>query len=487
MLKKIIIILFTIIAADVVAQNVTWEKFIPGRLYKDEGANDICLTTDGNFLVVGTSEGMQGNPSDVIEAVKINGYGDTLWIKRYHPPNTTRSRGKSCCSSKNGSVVLTGYAGGGLTTAFLTKLDVAGNILWNKEYSTYGITYDGHQVFKTFDGGYIVRGYDFILKTDSVGNYKWHKHISNYGFSNFINLTISHSGEYLVIYNIYGYPNEEGVVKFDEYGNLIWKKIIPSSYKLASLIKNLTNSYLLMGFFLEAPQSAPFYIFTYKMNEEGIFSSYKETKISNRVEYFDGAANVINDNKFVFVTATHIQSMLDTQYCVFSMIDSTGNILKTNEIKSITDTSVYFKYRFIHSALPLTDGYIMYAGFGQIQAIGAAEDFYIVRADSNLFFQTVGINSNQNILPEIFQLHQNYPNPFNPITKIKFDVPKNSSVRVIIYDVLGREITTLVNRKLKAGIYEVSWDASEYPSGVYFYRLSADGNVIYTKKMLLVK
>ena len=242
-----------------------------------------------------------------------------------------------------------------------------------------------------------------------------------------------------------------------------------------------------MDFFCEAPQSAPFYIFTYKMSEEGVFSSYKETKISNRVEYFDGAANIINDNKFVFVTATHIQSMLDTQYCVFRMIDSTGNILKKNEIKTITDTSVYFKYRFIHSALPLTDGYIMYAGFVQIQAIGADEDFYIVRADSNLFFQTVGINNNQNIVLEIFKLHQNHPNPFNPKTTIIYELPKDGTVKLVVYDMLGREVSKLVNNEFKAaGRYSVVFDGSRLSSGVYFYKIEA-GSFTDVKRMALVK
>ena len=485
MLKKITILLYVLISTNVIAQNVTWEKFIPGRLYKDEWANDICQTTDENFVVVGTSEGMQGNPSDVIEVVKINGYGDTLWLKRYLAPNSTRSRGKDCCPSENGSVILTGYAGGGLNTAFLTKLDANGNILWNKEYSSFGITYDGHQVYKTFDGGYIVRGYDFILKTDSVGNYKWHKHISNYGFSNFINLTISHSDEYLVIYDILSNPYERGVAKFDDNGKLIWKKVKPPNYKIPEVIMRLPSiGYLLMGIFSETLYS-PSYIFTFKMNEDGVFSSYKETLISNRGEFFDGAVNVINDNKFVFVTGTQFQR--DTQYCTFQIIDSSHNILKTTEIITITDSIPYFKYKFINSALPLTDGYIMFAGVGQIQFIGAAEDFYVVRADSNLFFQTVGVNNNQNILPVRFKLHQNYPNPFNPVTTIKFDLPKNTNVKLTIYDALGREIFTVINEKLKAGSYTLDWDAANCPSGVYFYRLSADGNVVDTKKMVLIK
>jgi len=83
-------------------------------------------------------------------------------------------------------------------------------------------------------------------------------------------------------------------------------------------------------------------------------------------------------------------------------------------------------------------------------------------------------------------LYQNYPNPFNPVTTIKFDLPKYSFVEIIIFDILGKEIATLVNEKLSAGSYSVDWIAINYPSGVYFYKLVTD-EYVDTKKMVLLK
>ena len=97
----------------------------------------------------------------------------------------------------------------------------------------------------------------------------------------------------------------------------------------------------------------------------------------------------------------------------------------------------------------------------------------------------VDINNKFNSIPSP-SLSQNYPNPFNPVTKIKYDVPKSSLVKIIIYDVLGREIETLVNEGLKPGSYEVTWDGSRYASGVYFYKLMTD-EYAETKKMVLIK
>ncbi len=87
-----------------------------------------------------------------------------------------------------------------------------------------------------------------------------------------------------------------------------------------------------------------------------------------------------------------------------------------------------------------------------------------------------------------FELCQNLPNPFNPVTKIRFEIPDNykGHVSLKIFDILGKEVETLVNEKQSPGEYEVNWDASQYPSGVYFYKLSA-GDFSETKKMLLVK
>jgi hypothetical protein len=90
-----------------------------------------------------------------------------------------------------------------------------------------------------------------------------------------------------------------------------------------------------------------------------------------------------------------------------------------------------------------------------------------------------------------FMLYQNYPNPFNPETKIKFEIPNskfetNPKTEIRIYDILGREIKTLVNEQLKPGIYEVEFDGTNLPSGVYFYKL-VSGDFTQSKKMVLIK
>jgi hypothetical protein len=88
--------------------------------------------------------------------------------------------------------------------------------------------------------------------------------------------------------------------------------------------------------------------------------------------------------------------------------------------------------------------------------------------------------------PEDFSLEQNYPNPFNPTTSINFTLPQISIVTLKVYDVLGREISTLVNEEREAGSYSFKFNGSELSSGFYFYTVNA-GNYTSTKKMLLIK
>jgi hypothetical protein len=96
------------------------------------------------------------------------------------------------------------------------------------------------------------------------------------------------------------------------------------------------------------------------------------------------------------------------------------------------------------------------------------------------------VTGNNNGVPFQYALGQNYPNPFNPATVIKYQLPAESQVKITVYDVLGKMVTTLVNEKKSAGYYETEFDASGYASGLYFYKIEA-GSFTDVKKMMLIK
>jgi hypothetical protein len=98
----------------------------------------------------------------------------------------------------------------------------------------------------------------------------------------------------------------------------------------------------------------------------------------------------------------------------------------------------------------------------------------------------IGINQISTEIPNEFDLEQNYPNPFNPTTNIKFAIPKLANVRLAVYDLLGREVESLVNQQLTPGTYEVNWNAAKFSSGIYMYRIVAN-DFSMVKKMSLIK
>jgi hypothetical protein len=101
------------------------------------------------------------------------------------------------------------------------------------------------------------------------------------------------------------------------------------------------------------------------------------------------------------------------------------------------------------------------------------------------------VNEDNVNAPNQYELYQNYPNPFNPTTKIQYSIPKDGvsekqEVKLVIYDLLGSEVVTLVNEEKSAGNYEVEFNASNLPSGMYIYKIQTN-NFSDTKKMILLK
>lgn len=129
-----------------------------------------------------------------------------------------------------------------------------------------------------------------------------------------------------------------------------------------------------------------------------------------------------------------------------------------------------------------------------VDSLSTRGKYYIIAATygRSMFMREVsgddviGISALNSNIPSTFTLKQNYPNPFNPVTNINFEIPVNEFVNVTIFDASGREIQTLVNENLSAGIYNYSFSASTLSSGVYFYRIKA-GKFIDTRKMMLLK
>jgi hypothetical protein len=200
----------------------------------------------------------------------------------------------------------------------------------------------------------------------------------------------------------------------------------------------------------------------------------------------------------------NIDSIGATYYEAQVLLDTTANTVFADTV--LTDTTVT-----ITNLEPQTNYYWRVRGYN---AGGWGESSVILHFYTDF---VTGIKDNKNTIPKEFKLYQNYPNPFNPTTTIKYEIPAvisnpngvsgekspeispsgrndNNRVTLKIYDILGREIATLVNKKQTPGNYEIQFNAGSatggLPSGIYFYRLTAEsktGKFIKTKKMVLMK
>lgn len=199
-------------------------------------------------------------------------------------------------------------------------------------------------------------------------------------------------------------------------------------------------------------------------------------------------------------------------------IDASGSRSRYVDVIGVTSGAGHFKSAYIQDSTGAPGGrnflYRTYSGgawsgsyrmnhltpdtsFGKIRAgyrNGGGDDCFAVWANGNgdavwctyACGTTVGISNNGGTTPFEYALSQNYPNPFNPVTNIKFSIPRSSFVKLVVYDVMGREVSTVINQDMNSGNYNVDFDAAHLSSGVYFYKLVADG-FTETKKMLLVK
>jgi photosystem II stability/assembly factor-like uncharacterized protein len=211
---------------------------------------------------------------------------------------------------------------------------------------------------------------------------------------------------------------------------------------------------------------------------------------------------------------THINDLSDNGNRIFAGADSNGVLYSDDEglnwvqtplsTQNVTDIYIFEDYVFAGTFqgglfVSHNNGINWEPKNGGL-ATNSIDD--ITRQNKYIFLATRGgvyrahlkdilsLQPVSSVIPKSYGLSQNYPNPFNPLTKIKFDIPadnnRNGIVSLILYDAIGKEVETLVNEELRPGSYEIEWNASAYPSGVYFYTLrSSDYNSV--RKMVLVK
>lgn len=218
---------------------------------------------------------------------------------------------------------------------------------------------------------------------------------------------------------------------------------------------------------------------------------------NGRISYFKNNGTPSNFN-FSLISSFYLSIDIgDESNLCFSDIDNDGDY---DMFVGRRDGKISFYRNDGNSSIPnfvlVSDDYAgINAGSNSVPAIvpihsTTNKDIFVGNIKGGLFYyeniNNIGVQQIGNEIPERFFLYQNYPNPFNPVTNIKYKIPSTSFVRLVVFDVLGKAVAILVNRKQDPGAYQVEFDGNNLPSGVYFYVLETEG-FTQSRKLILLK
>jgi hypothetical protein len=467
--------------------SLQWTRTIGGA--GNELAYSIIQTTDGGYAIGGWSNSFGSDYADFY-IIKLDAGGAVQWNRTINRANYDYAL--SIVQTIDGGFALAGLsATGGVFSSdmYIVKLNAAGTYQWSKTYGGSGDDI-ARSIIQTTDGGLAAAGYTnsfgsggndfYIVKIDSIGTLQWCRTIwgTNYGSDVVFSIIQTTDGGFALA----GETQSSGAGSYDMYiaklsagGSLLWVRTVGGSSEdhACSIIQTNDGGYTVGGYTTSFGVSD---FYTVKLDGNGTFQWSKTYGGTG----FESANSIIKTIGSGFVIAGVTNSFGAGGDDIFIVkIDSLGNTCGN----SYTPSSISGTGGTIGSPTPTVTS--------QNPTVTTPAS----TSGTGGILTTICITGIQPVsieIPASYILYQNYPNPFNPVTKIKFDIPvvnghdHSLQIRLVIYDILGREITTLVNEQLQPGTYEVEWNAGNLPSGIYYYRLTTD---IYTetRKMVLIR
>jgi hypothetical protein len=412
--------------------DTVWTKTIGGIGY--DYASCVHQTSDGGYIIFGDTDSFDPNFWDVW-LIKTNSSGDTLWTKvlganQYYFV-------ESGLELPGSGYVFAGYTkttAGGPEDIWLVKTDLDGDTVWTKTYG--GSDRDlPHSISRTQDGGFIIAGStksqsagDFdawLIRTDSNGNLVWTK---TYGGT--------------------GYDLGEDAKQTDDNG---------------FIIAGVTESFGHMNNYVDA--------WLIKTDSDG---DTLWTKTFGG-DTHDGALSVVQTSDGCYVWTGYLDISTFNQDLWVLKTDASGNTLWSETYGGT--------FNNIGRCINKTDDENLIITGDYYSEVTNTRDVWLLNVDPDV--SDVERDENSQI-PETIVLKQNYPNPFNPSTTIEFGIPESQFVTFAVYNLLGEQVSLIVNENLSAGNYKVDWDAGDLPSGIYIYKLIA-GVFNQSNKMILMK
>jgi uncharacterized delta-60 repeat protein len=465
----------------------------PGNSY--DYAEALAVDNSGNVYVTGYSVG-SGTGYDYA-TVKYNSQGEEQWVARYNGPGNFSDCACALAVDNSGNVYVTGYSdGSGINYDYATiKYNSKGEEQWVARYNGPGDSSDYAFALAVDNSGNVyVTGYSYgsgtyddyaTIKYNSQGEEQWVARYNGTGnsYDEACALAVDNSGNVYVTGRSYGSEtyDDYATVKYNSQGEEQWV----ARY-------NGTENSIDRAYALAVDNSGNVYVTGSSYGSE-TYDDYATVKYNSQgeeqwVARYNGSGNsddraqvlAIDNSGNVYVTGRSYGSGTYDDYATIKY-NSQG---EEQWVARYNGPGNYY-YNDVAYALAVDNsGNVYVTG----RSTSSKSSVYTTIKYSSGGADIVESTSNT---PVSYFLSQNYPNPFNPTTTIEYQLPKASKVTMKVYDILGREVATLVDDEVKSGYHTATFDGLKHASGIYFVRMTAQGSdakpYIKTMKIVLMK
>ena len=467
----ILIAAFTFVATAHAQPDSLWSRTFGGRNY--DGCVSIIQTADGGYTLAGYTRSFGGGDYDMW-LVKTDADGDSLWSRTFGERSSD-----GCCTiiqTADGGYALAGYTesfGAGESDMWLVRTNADGDSLWSRTFGGESIDWCSSMI-QTADGGYALAGvtesFDvgygdmWLVRTDADGDSLWSRTFGGDTTDYCHSAIQTTDGGYALV----GWTLSFGagdydmwLVKTDAEGDSLWSRTFGgrNHEKCFSIIQTVDGGYALAGW-TSSFGAGIVDMWLVKTNADG-------DSIWSRTfggEDFEMCNSIIQTEDGGYALAGYTRS--------FGAGDHDMWLVRTDEDGDSLWSRTFGgeEWDVCNSIIQTEDG--GYAIAGYTPSFGAGRwDMWLVKTGPD----PVSVpNVEKPAFVEEFVLLPSYPNPFNSTTSISYQIPDASHVTLRIFDISGREVTTLINGTVKAGYHQTVWNANA-PSGIYICRMEAGG------------
>jgi hypothetical protein len=488
-LKKVLIIQFLFIAELLGQPMLEWARSYNGPASGRDAAGSIAIDDSGYIYVRGGLTG-QGTNNFSYCTIKYQPNGDSIWVRIYQEPGNTFNVGSGLNIDNLGNVYVTGFPA-------TIKYDSFGNVVWIVTSSVFtGIKIDFDLSGNIYVGGTTINKFT-LKKYTNTGVLLWSRIYDDGGGGTAKDMAVDKLGN-IILAGEMAYNNGNSydflTVKYNSLGDTLWSRRYNGAgnppYDWANAIDIDDSGYVYVTGLSNTSNSTDYLTFKYSpMGQEIWMKRYTggiayDLSVDKSGNIF--VAGVTNLNNYTLLKYNYLGNLLwsaTTPAYTFAVgssitLDTSGNVYLGGARQSNLIILKYNTNGFEQWTAMLPQGSVNDLTLDRFGNIYACGEIYSSTNFGDLltvkYSQPIGIQPISNEIPVVYKLHQNFPNPFNPETKIRFQVPKLSNVKVVIYDILGKAIKLLINESLSPSTYEINWNAENYPSGVYFCKLSTN-------------